>query len=124
MKIEVSNGEIADKYTILKLKLKHSTPMSAQYFNIQEEYEILYKAVNELKIDKVLLEELYEINKELWNIEDEIRVLEQKKNFNDEFIELARSVYVTNDKRFLVKKTINTNSNSKLHEEKILPKYD
>jgi hypothetical protein len=124
MKIEVSNGEIADKYTILKLKLKHCTPMSSQYFNIQEEHMILFDAVDQLKLNQSLIEELYEINKELWEIEDKIRILEQQQNFGEEFVKLARLVYITNDKRFLAKKKINTESNSKLHEEKILPKYD
>lgn len=123
MKIEVSNGEIADKYTILKIKLKHCAPMSAQYFNIHEEYTVLAEAVEELKINAVYIEELYEINKKLWNIEDKIRVLENKQSFDREFIELARSVYITNDQRFAVKKKINMESNSRLHEEKILPKY-
>lgn len=123
MKIEVSNGEIADKYTILKIKLKHCAPMTTQYFNIHEEYSILSEAVTELKINTIFIEELYEINKKLWNIEDQIRVLENRQNFGQEFIELARSVYITNDQRFAVKKKINTSSNSQLHEEKILPKY-
>lgn len=123
MKIEVSNGEIADKYTILKIKLKHCAPMTTQYFNIHEEYTILAEAVEKLKINAVYIEELYEINKKLWDIEDQIRVLENKQNFKQEFIELARSVYITNDKRFTIKKKINIESNSKLQEEKILPKY-
>lgn len=123
MKIEVSNGEIADKYTILKIKLKHCTPMSAQYFNIHEEYSIFAEAIKNLKINSIYIEELYEINKKLWEIEDKIRILENKQSFNKEFIELARSVYITNDKRFAVKKKINMESNSRLHEEKILPKY-
>lgn len=121
MKIEVSNGEIADKYTILKIKLKHCAPMSAQYFNIHEEYTVLAEAVEELKINAVYIEELYEINKKLWDIEDKIRVLENKQNFDQEFIELARSVYITNDKRFLIKKQINLITNSEIMEEKILP---
>ena len=124
MKIEVSNGEIADKYTILKLKLKHCASFSSQYFNIHEEYTILFEAVEQLNLNQSLVEDLYEINKELWEIEDKIRVLEQQQDFGEEFVKLARSVYITNDKRFLAKKKINTDSNSKLYEEKILPKYD
>lgn len=123
MKIEVSNGEIADKYTILKIKLKHCPGMTEKYFNIHEEYSILADVVKELQINEIFIEELYEINKKLWNIEDQIRILEKKQSFDKEFIELARSVYITNDARFAIKKKINTESNSKLHEEKILPKY-
>jgi hypothetical protein len=123
MKIEVSNGEIADKFTILKIKLKNCAEMTTQYFNIYEEYNILAEAVKELQINSIFIEELYEINQKLWNIEDQIRILENKQSFDQEFIELARSVYITNDARFAIKKKINMESNSKLHEEKILPKY-
>jgi len=123
MKIEVSNGEIADKYTILKIKLSKSAPMSQKYFNIHEEYLTIKSALEMLNIEQQDVEELYEINKKLWYIEDAIRQCESKKNFGEEFIKLARSVYETNDKRFEVKNKINSSSNSLIKEEKILPKY-
>ena len=124
MIIEVSNGEIVDKYTILKLKLKNSFPASLKYFNIHEEYTILKQAVGELNVTDNLINDLYEINKTLWDIEDKIRIKEQNKQFDQEFIELARSVYITNDKRFLAKNLINNLTKSNLKEEKILPNYE
>jgi hypothetical protein len=59
----------------------------------------------------------------LWDIEDNIRSLEEKKQFDQDFINLARSVYITNDKRFKLKSIINNQSNSTVKEEKILPSY-
>lgn len=123
MKIEVPNGEIADKYTILKIKLNKSVSMSQQYFNIHEEYIVLDAAITILNINDNDILELYEINKKLWQIEDDIRQLEKLKQFDDLFVKLARDVYITNDKRFQIKKRINELSNSKLTEEKILPNY-
>jgi len=123
MKIEVSNGEIADKYTILKIKLNKSAARTQQYFNIYEEYTILDAAIKDLNIDSNHIHELHEINKKLWQIEDDIRQLEKLKHFDESFVKLAREVYITNDKRFEIKKRINETSNSKLKEEKILPNY-
>lgn len=121
MKIEVSNGEIVDKYTILKIKLKHCESLTEKHRRINDEYNILHEAVNNLKIDGDLIDQLTEVNEALWNIEDKIRIKEQEQSFDDEFIELARSVYITNDRRFLIKKQINLISNSEIIEEKILP---
>lgn len=123
MKIEVSNGEIADKYTILGIKLKHAKEGSEKYLNILKEYKILNKAVKKLQIDLNLIQELIIINQQLWNIEDEIRKCESIKKFDEQFVKLARSVYETNDKRFEIKNKINLLSNSTVKEEKILPKY-
>jgi len=121
MKIEVSNGEIVDKYTILGIKIKHCPQMTEKYCNLLNEYSILKEAVENLKIDKDLMKQLVEVNSILWDIEDKIRIKEQEQKFDEEFIQLARSVYVTNDKRFLLKKQINLLSKSKIFEEKILP---
>lgn len=121
MLIEVSNGEIVDKYTILKIKIKHCPQMTEKYSNLLNEYSILTEAVENLKIDKELITELLKVNSILWDIEDKIRIKEQEQKFDEEFIQLARSVYVTNDKRFLLKKQINLLSKSKIFEEKILP---
>lgn len=123
MKIEVSNGEIADKYTILKIKLQHCEIKTKKHFNIHAEYTILQQSISKLNIPQKLIDELYEINTKLWNIEDSIRLLEGKKQFDSAFIELARSVYITNDMRFNVKNKINELSNSEIKEEKIHPKY-
>jgi hypothetical protein len=123
MKIEVSNGEIVDKYTIIQIKLSHADPKSEKYVNLQNEYDVLNSAVDSIGAEKLLIDELYEVNKQLWIIEDKIRVLEQQKKFDEEFIELARAVYITNDKRYSIKQWINQTTKSKLVEEKILPIY-
>lgn len=123
MLIEVSNGEIVDKYTILKIKLQNCEIDTEKYFNINSEYVLLHDSVIELNIPEEIISELYQINKKLWDIEDSIRLLESKQQFDDYFIELARSVYITNDKRFNIKKKINELSKSGIKEEKIHPKY-
>jgi len=66
---------------------------------------------------------LFEINLKIWNLEDKIRQIEKKKNFGDEFINLARSIYFQNDKRAILKKQINIKTNSLFSEEKELPNY-
>jgi hypothetical protein len=124
MKIEVSNGEIVDKLTIIEIKLEN-IKNEQKLANLKVEYEILNKAVG-LIIDKTnpLYLELLEINKKLWTIEDRIRELEKNKDFNAEFIEVARSVYFTNDKRSDVKRKINDLTNSALVEEKSYEDYN
>jgi hypothetical protein len=85
----------------------------------------MYEALSELDRPemKKLHKDLQDINKTLWNIEDHIRVHESKKDFEDDFIELARSVYYTNDERAEVKKKINTLTGSSLVEEKSYEDY-
>ncbi len=124
MKIEVSNGEIADKLTIIEIKLKHiSDPEKRK--NLQNEYEVLNKAVAKIiPKDHELYQELLKINQELWNIEDTIRDLERDKDFGKKFIETARAVYFTNDKRSDIKRKINELTGSNLVEEKSYQKYD
>lgn len=124
MKIEVSNGEIADKLTIIEIKLKHIQE-EAKRKNLQNEYDVLDKAVKKI-IDKnhEYYQELLKINQELWDIEDTIRDLERDKNFGEKFIETARAVYFTNDRRSEVKRQINELTGSNLVEEKSYQKYD
>ncbi len=124
MKIEVSNGEIVDKLTIIEIKLKHITD-EAKRKNLQNEYEVLDEAVKKI-IDKDhdLYKALLTINQELWDIEDTIRDLERDKDFGDKFIQTARAVYFTNDKRSEVKRQINELTGSALVEEKSYQKYD
>ncbi len=124
MKIEVSNGEIVDKLTIIEIKLEN-IKNEQKLANLKVEYEILNKAVG-LIIDKTnpLYLELLVINKKLWTIEDRIRELEKNKDFGAEFIEVARSVYFTNDKRSDVKRKINDLTNSDLVEEKSYEDYN
>jgi len=124
MKIEVSNGEIVDKLTIIEIKLKHIQDPDKRK-NLQAEYEVLNEAVSKI-IDKnhEYYQELLKINQELWDIEDRIRDLERAKDFGDDFIQTARSVYFTNDRRSEVKRKINEMTGSNLIEEKSYEKYD
>lgn len=123
MKIEVSTGEIVDKLSILSIKIDNITDES-KLINIKKEYEYLYQIVfSELKINQEDFNEMVQINQKLWIIEDEIREKERQKSFDQEFIELARSVYFTNDKRAEIKKQINLKYNSIFAEEKSYTKY-
>lgn len=123
MKIEVSNGEIVDKLTILEIKEKKCYDES-KLFNIKNELDYLRDIVSSLNVPRELVDSLREVNKKLWNIEDDIRICESKFIFDDEFISLARLVYHTNDKRFKIKNQINQITNSNFKEEKIHPSYD
>ncbi len=131
MKIEVSNGEIMDKLTILAIKLEEIKD-EAKLKNVQKEFDTLSPIVHgiykELDTDKQielqrLHEDLGNINKTLWNIEDICRLHEANENFNAAFIEVTRSVYITNDERAEVKKLINTLTGSLLVEEKSYEEY-
>ena len=124
MKIEVSNGEIADKLTIIEIKLKQIKD-EAKLKNLRNEYTVLDKAVAKIiKKDHELYIALLNINQELWNIEDDIRDLERDKNFGEAFVKTARAVYFTNDKRSEIKREINELTGSNLIEEKSYQKYD
>lgn len=123
MKIEVSDGEIVDKLTILEIKKKKCLD-SNKLENIQKELSCLEEIINQLEVPEKYINDLRNINEKLWDIEDKIRVFEFKKKFDNEFIELARSVYFTNDERFEVKNKINSITNSNFKEEKILPQYN
>jgi predicted nuclease with TOPRIM domain len=123
MKIEVSNGEIIDKLTIIQIKLERIRDKS-KLKNLQKEYDILREASSSiLAQDDPLYKALYEVNCELWDIEDQIRDLERRKNFGEEFISVARSVYIKNDMRSELKREINIRTSSGLMEEKSYEKY-
>ena len=122
----ISPGELLDKLSILDIKLEQIKD-SAKNANVKIEYDLLYKiAVNNNLFSseiKVLYTQLKSINQELWIIEDDIRDCERAKDFSNTFIKLARSVYVTNDKRADIKKKINIELGSKLVEEKSYQPY-
>jgi len=125
MKIEVSHGEIVDKLTILQIKKENITDPS-KLDNIVKEYDYLLSVVeNDLGISLESPEylELLSINKELWVIEDDIRDKERIKEFDENFIKLARSVYYTNDVRAKIKKEINLKYSSGFVEEKSYQSY-
>jgi len=123
MKIEVSNGEIIDKLTILEIKLEKIND-AVKRENIEKEYRLLSKAAERiLNKDHPLYRRLYEVNLRLWNIEDTIRELERKKDFGEVFIETSRSVYHQNDLRAALKQQINELTGSGLMEEKSYKPY-
>ena len=123
MNIEVSIGEIVDKLTILRIK-KNNITDEGKLLNVITEYDYLYDVVfNQLKIESDDFYNLLLVNERLWDIEDLIRDKERDKVFDTEFIELARSVYITNDKRAELKKEINLKYGSLFVEEKSYKEY-
>ena len=128
MKVEVSNGELLDKLTILELKLTNIADVQ-KLSNIQKEHDELSPLVDQLFDSygeelKNLYKKLTEINSELWTIEDDIRECERNKDFGSDFVSLARAVYFTNDKRSDVKKAINLLTDSGFVEEKSYEDYE
>ena len=127
MKVEISNGELLDKLSILELKLKNIKD-NKKLINIKNEHGGLSPLCNNLFDNygnelRNLYVKLSEINAELWKIEDDIRECERNKEFGDEFVRLARAVYFTNDKRSDVKKSINLLTKSGFVEEKSYEDY-
>ena len=122
----VSPAELIDKITILEIKrqlIKDSTKLK----NIDLEYKLLLDVlINNVSGSEeldLLRSQLKEVNMKLWDIEDKIRDLEKNKVFDKKFIELARLVYFTNDKRSEIKKDINKLLNSEIVEEKSYSDY-
>jgi len=125
MKVEISNGELLDKLSILEIKMGNITDPS-KLTNIENEYRELTSDCTDLLRDSTissLYAELKSINQKLWIVEDDIRECERRKDFGQEFISLAREVYFTNDERARVKKEINLASGSSLVEEKSYQAY-
>lgn len=123
MKIELSNGEIIDKLTIIQIKLERISDKE-KLKNLKREFDKLSKVTSSiLSTSDPLYKSLYEVNCELWDIEDHIRDLERKKDFGKDFVETARSVYFKNDRRAELKREINIRTSSGLIEEKSYEKY-
>ena len=125
MKVEISNGELLDKFTILEIKMGNITDPS-KLVNIENEYRELTSDCTDLLRNSAissLYADLKSINQKLWIVEDDIRECERRKDFGPEFISLAREVYFTNDNRARVKKEINLASGSSLVEEKSYRAY-
>lgn len=125
--IAVSFGELVDKLTILEIK-KSKIKNQDKLKKIETELILLKEKASLLESENKknytkLFNELTEVNTKLWDIEDNIRKFESKKEFNDEFIELARSVYFLNDERFRIKSEINKLFKSKIQEVKEYIKY-
>ena len=124
MKIEVSIGEIVDKLSILRIK-KNNITDSGKLENVTKEYDYLYEIVfDELRVSEDDFLNLVSINEKLWVIEDDLRDKERVNEFDQDFIELARSVYYTNDKRAEIKKGINIKYGSLFVEEKSYKNYE
>tara|TARA_B100002052_G_scaffold41771_1_gene34022 strand:- start:187 stop:588 length:402 start_codon:yes stop_codon:yes gene_type:complete len=119
----ISIGELIDKITILEIKQKYMTGIKLK--NINKEIKLLKNILQDknLEINNDLIKNLKKVNKKLWEIEDNIRIKESNQEFDEEFIKLARSVYIENDKRASIKKEINQRYNSDLVEEKSYKNY-
>lgn len=122
MKIEVANGEIVDKLTILKIKLKNSDNKEKTE-QILRELEYLEPLVDDLKVPQEMIDELQIVNQKIWDTENDIRLCEKNNQFDEKFVQHARDVYHFNDERFRVKLKINQHTNSYINEQKILPNY-
>ena len=126
IKIDISYGELLDKITILEIKAERITD-AAKLANVRTELNVLNETwanadivENDISGPKAALKR---INESLWDIEDQIREMEAAKSFDEAFIALARSVYITNDERAAVKRQINELLGSKLIEEKSYQAY-
>lgn len=126
IKVPVSFGEVLDKITILEIKSERIKD-EAKLNNVRLELEELSETWNEAVPDQSaiadLRQQLKAVNEELWVIEDDIRDQEADQSFGPKFIELARAVYVTNDKRAAIKKDINLALGSRFVEEKSYQDY-
>ena len=118
IEIPVSYGELFDKITILQIKKE-----KIQSDNVSRELQLLLDKSKNIEVDLNLLDQLKIVNQALWDIEDQIRIKEKNQQFDQEFIDLARRVYFTNDKRAAIKKQINMELNSDILEEKQYVKY-
>ena len=124
--VEVGAGELLDKITILKIKNRRMTD-PAKLENVRNELAVLQRTWQEALLDSVEVAELEKaleaVNLQLWDIEDEIRECEARGDFGERFVELARSVYITNDERARLKKAVNLACDSAIVEEKSYSDY-
>ena len=122
MKVEVSIGELLDKISILAIKLDKVEDKD-KLKNIQKEFISLTSQVSSsMYLDKLYMR-LCQVNQKLWNVEDKLRDYERLNNFNEDFINLARSVYKLNDERARIKKEVNVKYGSEIIEEKSYQEY-
>ncbi len=123
--VPVSVGELIDKLSILQVKkIKITNPEKLKY--VTEEFDLLFnqsKIYFQVDEVKFLYDSLTEVNSNLWDVEDKLRVFESEKKFDEEFIELARKVYYTNDERFRLKNEINSITSSEIREVKDYKPY-
>lgn len=125
MKVEISDGELLDKISILHIKSERISD-EGKLRNVRTEYEALTQIGAKLLEDEqvsILYSKVKEVNEALWDLEDDIRIKEKAKVFDEEFIRLAREIYRTNDRRAEVKKEINLLTGSLFVEEKFYEQY-
>jgi hypothetical protein len=126
IKVPISPGELIDKLTILEIKAARIAD-AQKLANVRTELELLNATWRDSPFAAADIQTewsaLRRINEQLWDIEDRIRDKERARAFDQEFIELARAVYVTNDERAAVKRTLNTRLGSRIVEEKSYAKY-
>ncbi len=123
--IEASIGELLDKLTILAIK-KERIADEQKLVHIDKEFSALSEKAGQFLESKEvaeIFEELKKVNSDLWTIEDDLREMESRKDFGPEFVEKARSVYFTNDRRFELKNRINLATGSSIREQKGYKKY-
>ncbi|MDC0178653.1 DUF6165 family protein [Woeseiaceae bacterium] len=124
--VPISPSELLDKMTILEIKSERIDD-TKKVMNVRHELKLLSKvwsdSVTEDKVIENLRQQLKTINEKLWEIEDDVRNEEQQNRFGKKFIELARAVYVTNDKRAQIKKDVNLYLGSEIIEEKSYKDY-
>ncbi len=123
---EISPGELLDKISILEIKLEKIKDKTSLE-EIDKEYKIL-KNAQKLNVEisnevEKLFTEIKKVNRNLWDIEDKLRICEKNKNFREDFIELARGVYLNNDKRSKIKSEINKILDSNIREIKQYVEY-
>jgi hypothetical protein len=125
IEVPVSWGELVDKITILQIK-SHRISDEAKLRNVRKELSLLKDRLganaDDAEVSR-LAKALYDVNAALWDIEDDIRDCENAGDFGDKFVELARSVYITNDRRADLKREVNAALGSALVEEKSYQAY-
>jgi hypothetical protein len=121
-KIHVSVGELFDKYSILEIKLIKIKDVHKLKL-VFKELKLLEPRIQKYKLDSEIYDKLKIINTKLWNIEDKIRIKESLQEFDNEFIQLARDVYFSNDVRSSIKKNINMIFKSEIIEVKEYVNY-
>ena len=122
MNIEVSIGEVVDKWTILSIKALNITDKD-KLVNVFKEKNYLNNVISPEVLHDPLVDDLLDVNRMLWNVEDRLRDCEREKLFDEHFVQLARSVYMLNDKRAHIKKEINIRYGSDFVEEKSYQPY-
>ena len=126
LKVDVSAGELLDKITILEIKSERIKD-EAKLRNVRKELDLLRNIWAESPLSRsdisTQMEELKRVNESLWDIEDKVRLKEAAQTFDNEFVQLARSVYQINDKRSVIKRELNRLLGSELMEEKSYTDY-